>query len=167
MLPDSGCRCFCSRPARLRWLKKWELSHWRFQTSIYTQHVDPEPDHVDHTKLINFEVWATNNWHGGLAFFDNSFGQNSQYAYIGKAWEIGQSEKFYWRMTAGLLHGYKEPYDEKIPFNEWGVATGRDTGHRLPPPARFRGGAAAGPFGHHAHCRIHLLKPVFRYYLLH
>ena len=29
---------------------------------------------------------------------------------------------FYWRLTGGLVHGYKEPYEDKIPLNGLGVA---------------------------------------------
>jgi hypothetical protein len=41
---------------------------------------------------------------------------------VGKAWELGRSGSFYWRLTGGLLHGYKDEYQDKIPFNGLGVA---------------------------------------------
>ena len=31
-------------------------------------------------------------------------------------------ELWYFKLTGGLLHGYKEPYDDKIPLNDLGVA---------------------------------------------
>jgi hypothetical protein len=95
---------------------------WRIQTSLYTQHFDAEPDHVNHQKLLNLEAWRSDNWHAGVALFDNSFGQNSQYLYVGKAWHLASSQRWYWRITAGLLHGYRDPYDTKIPFNGLGIA---------------------------------------------
>ena len=99
-----------------------EIEFWRFQTSVHTAHFDSEPDHSNHQKLINLETWLDNGWHFGLAFFDNSYKQSSQYIYAGKSWRIADSEMFYWRLTGGLVHGYKEPYEDKIPLNGLGVA---------------------------------------------
>jgi hypothetical protein len=60
----------------------------------------------------------------GLALFDNSFGQFSQYAYFGQEWDLwplGPGRVFA-NVTAGLLHGYKDPYQDKIPLNQLGIA---------------------------------------------
>ncbi len=100
----------------------WSVDHWRFQTSLYTKHFDPDPEHDNTQGLINFEAWNADGWHAGFAWFDNSFGQDSQYLYVGKAWELGKPDHFYWRVTAGLLHGYKDEYEDKIPLNSLGVA---------------------------------------------
>jgi len=100
----------------------WSVDHWRFQTSLYTKHFDSEPDHDNTQQLIDFMVFNPDGWHAGLAFLDNSFGQPSQYLYVGKAWELGRPGAFYWRLTGGLLHGYKDEYKDKIPFNDLGVA---------------------------------------------
>jgi hypothetical protein len=54
--------------------------------------------------------------------FDNSFGQPSQLIFIGKTWPIARSEYWYIKLMGGLLHGYKEPYENKIPLNGLGVA---------------------------------------------
>ena len=75
-------------------------------------------------KKINFEAWLKNDWHVGLALFDNSFGQSSQYLYVGKSWDFGESGHWYGRVTAGLLHGYEDEYEDKIPLNGLGVAPG-------------------------------------------
>jgi hypothetical protein len=94
-----------------------------FQTSLYTTHFSPSPDHVNHQNLINFEYWREDRWLAGLAFFRNSFGQPSQYVYVGKQWRPFQfSENVYLKLTGGLLHGYKDQYRDKIPFNQLGVA---------------------------------------------
>ena len=58
----------------------------------------------------------------GLTIFDNSFGQRSQYLYTGKKWRQFDSDNWHFELTAGLIHGYKEPYEDKIPFNDLGVA---------------------------------------------
>jgi len=100
----------------------WEVEQWYIFTSLYTWHFDPEPDHVNNQKMLGLESQMNNNWVFGLAIFDNSFGQNSQYLYTGYKWDLFGSNLWYFKLTGGLLHGYKEPYDDKIPLNQLGVA---------------------------------------------
>jgi hypothetical protein len=100
----------------------WEVEDWYVFTSIYTKHFDPDPEHVNNQKMLGVELQMHNNWVFGVAAFDNSFGQNSQYLYGGKMWSVFGSELFYWKLTGGLLHGYKEPYEDKIPLNGLGIA---------------------------------------------
>jgi hypothetical protein len=100
----------------------WKISGWNIQTSLYTKHWDPEPDHTDKQKLIGPELVFENNYLVGLAIFRNSFDQPSQLLYIGKTWRLFRSEYFYFKLVGGLLHGYKEPYEDKIPLNGLGVA---------------------------------------------
>ena len=59
----------------------------------------------------------------GAAFFSNSFGQPSVYAYYGYKYArpFGLQD-WYWHVTAGLMYGYKEPYEHKVPFNYKGLS---------------------------------------------
>ena len=91
-------------------------------TSLYTKHYDPDPDHVNHQKMLGFESETGRNRVWGLAIFDNSFGQESQYLYLGQKWRAFESDRWYYKLTGGLLHGYEEPYEDKIPLNDLGVA---------------------------------------------
>jgi len=100
----------------------WKISGWGIQTSLYTKHWDPDPDHTNHQKLIGPELFFENNYLVGLAIFRNSFDQPSQFLYIGKTWSLFRSRYFYFKLVGGLLHGYKEPFEDKIPFNGLGVA---------------------------------------------
>jgi len=100
----------------------WKISGWNIQTSLYTKHWDPEPDHTNKQKLIGPELVFENDYLVGLAIFRNSFDQPSQFLYIGKTWPLFHSRHFYFKLVGGLLHGYKEPYEDKIPFNGLGVA---------------------------------------------
>ena len=53
----------------------------------------------------------------------NSFGQFSQYLYGGLQWRpIEEHQPFYVKVSAGLLHGYHGEYQDKIPFNHYGIA---------------------------------------------
>jgi hypothetical protein len=100
----------------------WEIDEWYIYTSLYTKHFDPDPDHVNNQKALGIETRMKNNWVIGVAAFDNSFGQNSQYLYTGYQWDLFGSELWYFKLTGGLLHGYKEPYEDKIPLNGLGIA---------------------------------------------
>jgi len=99
-----------------------EIAEWRFQTSLYTHHWSSDPEHVNNSNLIDIEFETTTRWVYGFAWFDNSFGQPSQYLYAGYSWPLFKKDWAYFKLTGGLLHGYKEPYDEKIPMNDLGIA---------------------------------------------
>ncbi len=95
--------------------------------SFYTKHFDPEPYHVNEQDMFGLEMRATNQWMYGFVTFDNSFGQPSEYLYTGYKWNIGDTSLFkpsykYFKLTGGLMHGYKGEYADKIPFNGLGVA---------------------------------------------
>ena len=106
----------------------WRTDHLYFQTSIATKHFHPSPDHVNKQDLLNLEwrfdrFWADGRWLAGAAFFKNSFGQPTQYVYGGwLARPFQDAQPLYFKITAGVLHGYKEPYEHKIPFNSSGYA---------------------------------------------
>lgn len=95
--------------------------------SFYTKHFDPKPYHVNEQNMFGLEMRATNQWMYGFVTFDNSFGQESEYLYTGYKWNIGNTSLYspgykYFKLTGGLMHGYKDEYADKIPFNGLGVA---------------------------------------------
>lgn len=100
----------------------WEIANWSIQASFYTRHFDPEPDHVNDQSLLAIEAGFTNQWVAGLALFDNSFGQETEFLYMARRWPLFRSEHWYTKLMGGLMHGYEEPYEDKIPFNGLGVA---------------------------------------------
>jgi hypothetical protein len=101
----------------------WSNGRWLIQTSLYTTHFSPNPEHVNQQNLINLEYWRQDRWLVGGAIFRNSFGQPSQYIYLGKYWRpFDFSQNIHLKLTGGLLHGYKDQYRDKIPFNQAGVA---------------------------------------------
>lgn len=82
-------------------------------------HFDPSPDHVNHSWLVGAEYIWPERWLAGFAYFKNSFGQKSQYAYGGYSWVLhGDAAQYlYLKLTGGVVIGYREPYDNKIPVN--------------------------------------------------
>lgn len=116
------------------------------QTSVWTRHYNPQPDHNNTQELINLEwqapdthrfdwqhesaaveraPWLRNvNWVVGAGTFRNSFSQRSVYVYGGGRYDFYESNhtRAYAKVTAGLLHGYRGEYRDKIPLNHLGVA---------------------------------------------
>jgi hypothetical protein len=88
-------------------------------------HYNSSPDHADFSWLIGLEWQSSSRWLVGASYFNNSFDQKCEYFYFGKSWPLEFiSSNVYFKLTGGLLLGYKEPYEDKIPFNNDGVAPG-------------------------------------------
>ena len=87
---------------------------------------DYEPDNEKHSYvwLVNAEKQFDEHQLAGLALFSNSFGQFTQYAYYG--WQFrpfDSAPQLFFKITGGVIHGYKYPYHKKIPLNNkngWG-----------------------------------------------
>ena len=94
---------------------------WYAQTSVYTRHYSPDPEHNNHQDLIDIERNQASGWVFGGATFRNSFRQRSNYAYVGKRYDISEYP-LYLKVTGGLLQGYHGDYKDKIPLNRYGVA---------------------------------------------
>lgn len=101
---------------------------WYFQYGVHTVHFNPDPQHVNRNHLLNLEYQSSTHrrffgadralWGGVLV--KNSFGQASQYVYWGQMWDV--NPWLYAKFSAGLLHGYRGEFRDKIPFNQLGVA---------------------------------------------
>jgi hypothetical protein len=103
----------------------WRTDRFYLETSLFTHHFSYDPAHVNKQKLILGEWNITEQWLVGASFFDNSFGQPTQYFYGGWRYRpIEQVQPFYIKLSAGIVHGYKDPYRDKIPFNHYGIAPG-------------------------------------------
>ena len=94
---------------------------WYAQTSVYTRHFSPDPEHNNNQDLIGLERNEASGFVYGGATFRNSFSQRSYYVYAGKRFDIVDSP-FYVKVTAGALQGYRGKYRDKIPLNRYGVA---------------------------------------------
>ena len=104
-------------------VEPWRTDRFYLATSVYTWHYNYSPEHNDHQHLIQGEWNATEHWLAGLALFDNSFGQPTQYLYGGYRFRpFDNLQPLYLKLTAGLVHGYKDPYQNKIPLNKAGIA---------------------------------------------
>jgi hypothetical protein len=94
---------------------------WQVQTSLYTRHFSPDPEHNNHQDLLGIERNEASGLLYGAATFRNSFSQRSFYAYAGKRFD-STDYPLYLKVSGGLLQGYKGEYRDKIPLNRFGVA---------------------------------------------
>jgi hypothetical protein len=94
---------------------------WLVQTSVYTWHFSPSPDHNNRQDLLGLERNEASGLLYGGATFRNSFAQRSFYGYVGKRFD-SRRYPFYLKVTGGLLKGYKGRYRDKIPLNRFGIA---------------------------------------------
>ncbi len=100
----------------------YHYDHLYLQGGTYIHFTDSE-DHEGPNLFVSLEAKKSNDWLYGLALFDNSFGQFSQYLYAGKNWDFhGTFENFHAKLTAGFIHGYKDEFKDKIPMNQYGIA---------------------------------------------
>ncbi len=116
--------CFVlSSPCRSYAEENWyNYDHLYVQGGTYT-HYTSTPDHKGSNIFTSIEAVKDNDWLYGLALFDNSFGQFSQYLYVGKHWNYqGAFDGFHTKLTAGLIHGYSGKFKDKLALNELGVA---------------------------------------------
>lgn len=109
-------------------LSNAELAHaesssvsWSMQTSVWTTHFSPDPEHNNRQDLIGVERREHDDWLWGGAMFRNSFSQRSVYLYRGRQFDFAETS-FYAKLTAGLLWGYRGEYRNKIPLNHLGIA---------------------------------------------
>lgn len=100
----------------------YNFDHLYFQAGTFI-HYNPDDDHAGNRLFVSLEAVRSDDWLYGLALFNNSFDQFSQYLYAGKSWNLpGRWENFHAKITAGLIHGYKDEFKDKIPNNDAGIA---------------------------------------------
>ena len=90
--------------------------------SPYTLHWSRSPEHK-HVVLVAIDQPMPGDRLCGLSLFSNSFGQPSVYVYVGQQFNrvLGVPELFI-KLTAGILYGYVQPYEDKVPLNHNGFS---------------------------------------------
>jgi len=96
-----------------------------FQFSPYTRHHSHNEAHKN-VVMVGLEREHPNGKLDGLTLFSNSFGQESFFLYPwgGVYHDVGDINRLSFKWTAGLLYGYKDPYEDKVPLNSNGFSPG-------------------------------------------
>lgn len=93
--------------------------------SPYVVHYSHNPEHNSYPWFTALEWESASRWELGGAFFINSFHQPCGYLYGGKRWILGTEEQhLFFKVTAGAIIGYFEPYENKLPVNDNGIGLG-------------------------------------------
>lgn len=97
----------------------------RLQLSPFTYHFTYDSAHSD-VVMVGLEREYPNAKLDGVTLFSNSFGQPSIYLYPwGHVYHsIGGIKPLSFKWTAGLLYGYKDPYENKVPLDYQGFSPG-------------------------------------------
>ncbi|MCG6965019.1 MAG: hypothetical protein LJE59_00740 [Chromatiaceae bacterium] len=89
----------------------------------YGTHWNDSDDYTGTPLLGGIEAAHNDRHRIGIALFNNSFGQFSQYYYYGYKWQMPFiAESAYVKLSGGLIHGYKDEYEDRLPFNHSGWA---------------------------------------------
>lgn len=93
--------------------------------SPYTKHYRPSPEHK-HVWLLGAARERADGTLAGVAVFRNSFGQPSAYIFPwGRVYRnVMDHPNVYAKWSAGLLYGYREQYEDKVPMNRNGFSPG-------------------------------------------
>lgn len=105
----------------------WQFYN-KYRDAIYLNgatytHFSHSEDHQGPPILLSAEIIKPNRLFYGLSLFNNSFGQFSQYVYVGKEFRLDKYvDGMRSKISAGIIHGYKDEFQDKIPFNDYGIA---------------------------------------------
>lgn len=97
----------------------------RLQLSPFTYHYTYDTEHSD-VVMIGLEREYPDARLEGITLFSNSFGQPCIYIFPwGHVYHsIGGIKPLSFKWSAGLLYGYKDPYENKVPLNYKGFSPG-------------------------------------------
>jgi hypothetical protein len=86
--------------------------------SPFTHHYSPSDEHR-YVWLVGVERERADGRLSGITYFSNSFGQPSTYIFPwGQSYRnLGGVQGLYAKWSGGLLYGYVEPYENKVPLN--------------------------------------------------
>lgn len=95
-----------------------ELENYYFQTSFYTHHYSNKDYQNNQQQLIGIERHYSNSKLNGIAFFKNTYDQNTIYIYSGQNYYLSKFGKteITAKLTYGIVHGYD---DENGKYNTW------------------------------------------------
>jgi hypothetical protein len=95
---------------------------FRLQLSPYTAHFSYSPEHKN-VWQVGLEIEQEGVLHG-ISYFRNSFGQKSAYLYPwgGVHRNLFNVQPLFFKWSIGILYGYKDPYESKVPFNHNGFS---------------------------------------------
>jgi len=112
--------------------------HYELFLGPFTRHWTLSDEHKK-VYALGFTQRLPDDRFCGFSLFRNSFGQPSGYAYLGKTWNglVPSMPRLYGSVSAGILFGYVDRYEGKVPANNHGFSPGLipAIGYRITPAA--------------------------------
>jgi len=100
-----------------------EYPGWYVQGGTYI-HYDEEDDYEGPPLFAGIEYFRSSKWLYGFSMFQNSFGQFSQYAYVGRVFHPWETKPYlHIKITGGLVQGYRGQNHDTLPIR-WGESWG-------------------------------------------
>ncbi|MET0543107.1 MAG: ABC transporter ATP-binding protein [Variovorax sp.] len=97
---------------------------WELVVGPFALHWSNEDEHSN-VVLLGIEREQADGYIWGLSAFRNSFAQPSAYAYYGYRWnELFGVPALYFKLSGGIIYGYKGQYEDKVPYNHNGFGLG-------------------------------------------
>jgi hypothetical protein len=91
----------------------------------YVAHRVDNDGHNQWPHLVGVEWESGAHWLVGAAAFKNSYSQRAAYAYAGRRWFLERvNPNLYVKFSAGVVYGYKDPYEDRLPVNKDGYGLG-------------------------------------------
>ena len=105
-------------------LDLYKTPGWELVLGPFALHWSNSDEHT-YVVLLGIERAQADGFIWGFSAFRNSFGQPSAYAYYGYRWDnLFDIPELYFKLSGGIIYGYKEPYEDKVPFNHNGFGLG-------------------------------------------
>ena len=103
----------------------YEIGPWYVQAGGYVHYRDDE-DYEGPRWFAGVEYGESRRLLVGFSMFNNSFGQFTQYAYLGKTFHpLDKHPGFRLKLTGGIAHGYEGEHHSTLPIrwgDSWGLA---------------------------------------------
>ena len=88
-------------------------------------HFTSREEHRGPPIVIAAERFRPNGNYYGLALFNNSFNQFSQFLYVGREFPWRRvHENFRFKLSFGVVHGYRDEFEDELPLNYKGYSPG-------------------------------------------
>ena len=88
-------------------------------------HFTDREDHDGLPVLLAVSRLKPKGYFYGLALFNNSFGQFSQFLYIGRVFQWQWlPEDLRFKLALGVVHGYRDEFEDELPFTYKGYSPG-------------------------------------------
>ena len=94
------------------------------QMGGYAHYTRDDKDERDGPPVVGAVEWLKpNRVYYGLSLFNNSFGQFSQFVYVGKEFPLPRLHRYLRaRLSVGIVHGYDDGHEDDLPLSTGATA---------------------------------------------